>query len=563
MDYGKEYERWCSQATADADVAAELQTMDDAKVEDAFYRDLAFGTGGLRGVIGAGTNRMNIYTVAKASQGLADYLQKHFDKPSVSIGYDSRIKSDVFARAAAGVFAANGVQVNIWPTLMPVPTVSFATRYLGTSAGVMVTASHNPSKYNGYKVYGADGCQITTEAAAEILAEIEKLDIFADVKRVTFEEGVEKGIIRYIPEEVYTAFVEEVKKQSVLFGETVNKNVAIVYSPLNGTGLKPVTRTLKEMGYANITVVKEQEQPDGNFPTCLYPNPEIKEAMALGMEYAQRCNADLLLATDPDCDRVGIAVKDKNGEYVLLSGNETGILLLDYICAQRTKHGKMPADPVMVKTIVTTDMGEQIAAHYGVRTINVLTGFKFIGEQIGLLEKQGKADSYIFGFEESYGYLSGSYVRDKDGVNGTTLICEMFSYYATQGVSLLDKLNELYQTYGYCLNTLHSYEFDGSAGFAKMQGIMKTFHEEVGPGKRVNTFARKKIEKVLDYSQGLDGLPKSDVLKYLLEGHCSVVVRPSGTEPKLKVYISVSAEDKEMAEKLESSICENMEMNLK
>lgn len=558
MDYRKEYERWCVQATADADVAAELQTMDDAKVEDAFYRDLAFGTGGLRGVIGAGTNRMNIYTVAKASQGLADYLQKHFDKPSVSIGYDSRIKSDVFARAAAGVFAANGVEVHIWPNLMPVPTVSFATRYLGTSAGVMVTASHNPSKYNGYKVYGTDGCQITTEVAAEILAEIEKLDIFADVKRVTFEEGVEKGLIRYIPEEVYTAFVEEVKKQSVLFGETVNKDVAIVYSPLNGTGLKPVTRALREMGYGNITVVKEQEQPDGNFPTCPYPNPEIKEAMALGMECAQRYNADLLLATDPDCDRVGIAVKDKNGEYVLLSGNETGILLLDYVCAQRTKHGKMPADPVMVKTIVTTDMGEQIAAHYGVRTINVLTGFKFIGEQIGLLEKQGKADSYIFGFEESYGYLSGGYVRDKDGVNGATLICEMFSYYATQGVNLLDKLNELYQTYGYCLNTLHSYEFDGSAGFAKMQNIMKTFREEVGPGKRVDAFAGKKIEKVLDYSQDLDGLPKSDVLKYLLEGHCSVVVRPSGTEPKLKVYISVSAEDKEQAETMECTIVNQM-----
>ena len=558
MDYRKEYERWCAQTTADADVAAELQTMDDAKMEDAFYRDLSFGTGGLRGVIGAGTNRINIYTVAKASQGLADYLNKHFDKPSVSIGYDSRIKSDVFAKTAAGVFAANGVEVHIWPTLMPVPTVSFATRYLHSSAGVMVTASHNPSKYNGYKVYGADGCQITTEAAAEILAEIEKLDIFADVKRVTFEEGVERGRIRCIPEEVYTAFVEEVKKQSVLFGETVNKDVAIVYSPLNGTGLKPVTRALREMGYGNITVVKEQEQPDGNFPTCPYPNPEVKEAMPLGMEYAKKCHADLLLATDPDCDRVGIAVKDKNGEYVLLSGNETGILLLDYVCAQRVKHGKMPAGPVMVKTIVTTDMGEQIAAHYGVRTINVLTGFKFIGEQIGLLEKQGKADNYIFGFEESYGYLSGGYVRDKDGVNGATLICEMFSYYATQGISLLDKLSELYQTYGYCLNTLHSYAFEGSAGFAKMQGIMKKFREEVGPGKRVGSFAGKKIEKVLDYSRGLDGLPKSDVLKYLLEGHCSVVVRPSGTEPKLKVYLSVSAEDKVQAETMECTIVNQM-----
>ena len=559
MDYRKEYERWCACATADADVAAELKTMDDAKVEDAFYRDLSFGTGGLRGVIGAGTNRMNIYTVAKASQGLADYLNKHFDKPSVSIGYDSRIKSDVFAKAAAGVFAANGVQVNIWPVLMPVPTVSFATRYLGTSAGVMVTASHNPSKYNGYKVYGADGCQITTEAAAEILAEIEKLDIFADVKSISFEDGLAQGKVKYIPDEVYTAFVEKVKKQSVLFGETVNKDVAIVYSPLNGTGLKPVTRTLKEMGYANITVVKEQEQPDGRFPTCPYPNPEIKEAMALGMEYARKCHADLLLATDPDCDRVGIAVRNKDGEYVLLSGNETGILLLDYVCSQRVKHGKMPADPVMVKTIVTTDMGQQIADHYGVRTINVLTGFKFIGEQIGLLEKQGKADSYIFGFEESYGYLSGSYVRDKDGVNGAYLICEMFSYYAIQGISLLDKLNELYQTYGYRLNTLHSYEFDGSAGFAKMQGIMKTFHEEVGPGKQVDSFAGKKIKKTLDYTQGLDGLPQSDVLKYLLEGNCSVVVRPSGTEPKLKTYISVSAESREKAEEMEKKVVKGLE----
>lgn len=554
MDYKKEYKRWCQLAVADADVAAELKAMDDAKMEDAFYRDLAFGTGGLRGVIGAGTNRMNIYTVAKASQGLANYLNQTAETPSVAIGYDSRIKSQLFARVATQVFAANGVKVHIWPRLLPVPTVSYATRYLGTSAGVMVTASHNPSKYNGYKVYGADGCQITTEAAAKILGEIEKLDIFGDVKQADFEESLAEGKISYIPDEVLTAFVEEVKKQSVLFGETVNKDVAIVYSPLNGTGLEPVTRTLREMGYGNITVVKEQEQPDGNFPTCPYPNPEIKEAMALGMEYAKKCNADLLLATDPDCDRVGIAVKDKNGDYQLLSGNETGLLLLDYICAQRQKHGKMPADPVMIKTIVTTDMGEQIAAHYGVRTINVLTGFKFIGEQIGLLEKQGKADSYIFGFEESYGYLSGGYVRDKDGVNGAYLICEMFSYYATQGISLLDKLNELYQNYGYALNTLHSYEFDGSAGFAKMQKIMEKFHQEVGAGKAIHAFGGKEIQTVLDYSKGLDGLPKSDVLKYLLADHCSVVVRPSGTEPKLKTYISVSAPDHASAAALEEKI---------
>ena len=557
MDIRKEYERWLENAIADADIVEELKTMDEVKIEDAFYRNLAFGTGGLRGVIGAGTNRMNVYTVAKASQGVADYLKKNFEEPSVTIGYDSRIKSDVFAKVAAGVFAANGVKVNIWPVLMPVPTVSFATRYLYTSAGIMITASHNPSKYNGYKVYGPDGCQITTEAAAKILTEIEKLDIFADIKTSEFEAGVANGNIKYIPDEAYTAFVEQVKSQSVLFGEEVKKDVAIVYSPLNGTGLRPVTRTLKEMGYTNINVVKEQEQPDGNFTTCPYPNPEIKEAMALGMEYAKKCNADLLLATDPDCDRVGIAVKNKAGEYELLTGNQTGMLLLDYICSQRVKHGKMPADPIRVKTIVTMDMGEQIATHYGLRTINVLTGFKFIGEQIGKLEKQGKADSYVFGFEESYGYLTGSYVRDKDGVDGAYIICEMFSYYSTKGISLLDKLDELYKTYGYCLNTLHSYEFDGSAGFAKMQSIMQAFRGDI------KDFGCKKVVKLLDYAPGLNGLPKSDVLKFLLEDNCSLVVRPSGTEPKLKTYISVSAENKEVAEAVEAEIRKSAEEYLK
>lgn len=556
MDIKREYERWLKLAAADADVSEELRRMDETQMEDAFYRDLSFGTGGLRGVIGAGTNRMNIYTVAKASQGLSDYLKKNFSTPSVVIGYDSRIKSELFAKMAAGVFAANGVTVNIWPALMPVPTVSFAVRYLGASAGVMITASHNPSKYNGYKVYGADGCQITTEAAGEILAEIQKLDIFSDVRTGDFDAAVAAGEIRYIPEEVYTAFVEAVKKQSVLFGEEVNKNVAIVYSPLNGSGLKPVTRTLKEMGYTNITVVKEQEQPDGHFPTCPYPNPEIKEAMALGMEYARKCNADLLLATDPDCDRVGIAVKNRSGEYELLTGNQVGLLLLDYICQQRVKHGKMPADPVMVKTIVTMDMGELIAKHYGVRTVNVLTGFKFIGEQIGKLEKQGKEDSYIFGFEESYGYLTGTYVRDKDGVNGAYMICEMFSYYASRGITLMDKLEELYKTYGYCLNTLHSYTFEGSAGFAKMQAIMQEFRGGIG------SFGGKRVVKLLDYAPGIDGLPRSDVLKFLLEDNCSVVVRPSGTEPKLKLYISVSAKDRETAEMEEKEIVNSAEIFL-
>lgn len=554
MLYKKEYKRWLENVKEE-DLFSLLQDMDGSEIEDAFYRNLEFGTGGLRGIIGVGTNRMNIYTVAKASQGLADYLLRTCERSSVSIGYDSRINSNVFAQVTASVLAANGVKVYLWPQLNPVPTVSFATRYLHTSAGVMITASHNPAKYNGYKVYGADGCQITTEVASEILKEIEKLDIFFDVKKKNFEDAVKEKKIEYISEEVLTAFISEVKKQSYLYGEKVDKNVAIVYSPLNGTGYVPVTRTLKEMGYTNITVVEEQRLPDGNFPTCPYPNPEIKEAMTLGMEYAKKCNADLLLATDPDCDRVGIAVKDKVGEYVLLSGNEVGILLLNYICSQRVKHHQMPKAPVMIKTIVTMDLAEQIAADYGVCTVNVLTGFKFIGEQIGLLEKEGMENSYIWGFEESYGYLSGSYVRDKDAVNGAYLICEMFSYYKTQGISLLDKLNQLYEKYGYCLNTLHSFEFDGSAGMTKMAEIMNIFHKKVGVGYK---FAGKKIEVVEDYSKGLNGLPQSDVLKYKMDGNCSVVVRPSGTEPKLKVYISVSAQTTEEAKKVEEQIAKEL-----
>lgn len=550
MDHKEKYQLWLQ--NADPDIIEELKHYTDKQVEDSFYKDLSFGTGGLRGIIGAGTNRMNVHTVAKASQGLADYLNKKFAYPSVAIGYDSRIKSDEFAKVAAGVFAANGIKVHIWPVLNPVPTVSFAVRNMRTSAGVMITASHNPSKYNGYKVYGADGCQITTEAAAEILDEIKKLDIFTDVKTADFDVSVSNGQITFIPDEVLTAFIAAVKNQSVLFGEEVNKDLSIVYSPLNGTGLVPVTRILKEMGYTNVTVVKEQELPDGNFPTCPFPNPEIKEAMSLGMEYAKKYNADLFLATDPDCDRVGIAVRDTKGEYILLSGNEVGLLLLDFICSQRIKHGKMPSHPVMVKTIVTMDTGERIAAHYGVETRNVLTGFKFIGEQIGLLEKAGEVDRYIFGFEESYGYLSGSYVRDKDGVNAAYLICEMFSYYKTKGICLLDKLDELYREYGYCLNTLHSYVFDGAAGFAKMQEIMKNFR------KGIEAIGGKKVLKVLDYSEGLDGLPKSDVLKYFLEDNCSLVIRPSGTEPKLKTYISVSAENKELAKVIEEKIADSL-----
>ena len=550
MNYRAEYERWLEHT--EGDVLEELRQMDETQIEDAFYRDLAFGTGGLRGVIGAGTNRMNVYVVAKASQGLANYLGAG---ASVVIGYDSRIKSDTFARAAAGVFAANGITVYFWPELLPVPTVSFAVRRLGASAGVMVTASHNPSKYNGYKVYGPDGCQITTEAADTILSEIRALDVFTDVKSMVFEDGVQTGLIRYIEEDVLTAFIEEVKAQSVLFGDEIDCDVAIVYSPLNGTGLKPVTRALKESGFTSITVVEEQRKPDGRFPTCPYPNPEIREAMELGLRYAARLNADLLLATDPDCDRCGIAVRNADGEYQLLSGNEVGLLLLDYICAQRVRHGRMPVHPVFVKTIVTMDLAEKIAAHYGVETVNVLTGFKFIGEVIGRLERDGREGDYIFGFEESYGYLTGTYVRDKDGVDAAFMICEMFAFYKTQGISLLEKLNELYGTYGYCLNTLHSYEFDGSAGMQKMQKIMAVFHlglEQIG-GRR--------ILRTEDYSKGLKGLPASDVLKFFSEKG-SVVIRPSGTEPKLKMYISVTAPDRETAEKTEAEIRAELERKL-
>ena len=554
MDYQKEYRRWLTKADMDPALLEELRAMDEKQQEDAFYRDLSFGTGGLRGVIGAGTNRMNLYTVAKATQGLANYLKEHFRTPSVAIGFDSRINSELFSKVAARVFAANGVKVYIWPELMPVPTVSFAVRELGCSAGVMITASHNPSKYNGYKVYGADGCQITTQGAAEVLAKIEALDIFQDVRIMDFDTAWNDGRIGHIPEAVYTAFVENVKAQSVLYGDKTTHDVAIVYSPLNGAGRKPVLRTLKELGYTNITVVKEQEEPDGRFPTCPYPNPEIREAMELGLRYAKEKNADLLLATDPDCDRVGIAVKNAQGDYVLLSGNEVGLLLLDYLCAQKQKHGKMPKDPVLVKTIVTVDLAERIAEHYGVETRNVLTGFKYIGEQIGLLEKAGEERRYLFGFEESYGYLTGTYVRDKDGVDGAVMICEMFSFYAARGIRLTDQLAKLYERYGYCRNTLHSYQFEGSAGFARMQGIMAAFRQGI------SNFGGKTVEKVLDYSAGLDGLPKADVLKFYLDGGTTLVVRPSGTEPKLKLYLSVTAKDEAEAARIEQAILNDAEV---
>ena len=527
------YQKWLSLAKDDLDLIKELESIknDDAKKEDAFYRELEFGTGGLRGVIGAGTNRMNIYVVRKASQGLANYVNKHFKNPSIAVSYDSRIKSDLFSITASEVFAANGIKVFIYKELEPTPCLSYAVRELHTSAGIMVTASHNPSKYNGYKVYGDDGCQITTNAAEEILNEINKIDPF-EVKHESFDSLKAKGLIEYIDDNVMTKFINRVKEESVLFGDKINRDAKIIYSPLHGTGLKPVTRILKEVGYKNVIVVKEQEEPDGKFTTCPYPNPEIKEAMQVGLDYAKREKADLLIATDPDCDRVGIAVKGKE-DYVLMSGNQVGVLLLDYICSQRSKHHKMPDNPIYIKTIVTTDMANKVAEHYGINHKDVLTGFKYIGEQILELEKKAQESSYILGFEESYGYLSGGYVRDKDAVDGVFMIVEMFAYYTTRGISLLEKMEELYEKYGYYSNYLNSYEFEGSSGFTKMNNIMNTFRNNF---KEV---AGYKVKEVKDYDKGIEGLPKSNVLKMIMESGDSIVVRPSGTETKLKVYMSI------------------------
>ena len=553
-----EYDRWLKYGRENQELIEELLEMkaQEEKIQDAFYKNLEFGTGGLRGILGAGTNRMNVYTVAKASQGLADYVNEKFseEQRSIAVSYDSRIHSKDFAETAAQVFAANGIQVYIYDELMPTPCLSFAVRELGCAAGVMVTASHNPGEYNGYKVYGADGCQITTEAAKEIYEKIERNDIFTQVSQISLEEAKDNHKVNYIPAAVYGKFLQCVQEQSVLGEkEEINKNVSIVYSPLNGTGLKPVLDSLKRAGYGQITVVKEQEKPDGRFPTCPYPNPEIREAMSLGMGYAKKVHADLLLATDPDCDRVGIAVVNPKGEYQLLSGNETGLLLLDYICSQKMKHAAMPEHPVLVKTIVTTDLAEKIADKYGVQTVNVLTGFKFIGEQIGLLEKEGRKSDYIFGFEESYGYLSGTYVRDKDGVNASVLICEMFAFYKTKGVNLLDKLKELYAEHGYCMNQLHTYKFQGEEGMHRMENIMEQL--------RNGAFSLKTgtIKEVLDYKTGIGNLPKSNVIKMVLENGSTLVVRPSGTEPKLKIYTSILGSDQESVKQVDEEIVRSIE----
>ena len=532
MDYQKEYRRWLTKADMDPTLLEELRAMDEKQQEDAFYRDLSFGTGGLRGVIGAGTNRMNIYTVAKATQGLANYLKEHFRAPSVAIGFDSRINSELFSKVAARVFAANGVKVHIWPELMPVPTVSFAVRELGCSAGVMVTASHNPSKYNGYKVYGADGCQITLEAADAVSKHIGAADHFDGVRLCGFADALADGTIRMIGEDCLEAFLDAVERRSVWDGD--RSALRVVYTPLNGTGRECVTKILRRIGVTDVTLVPEQAWPDGSFPTCPYPNPEERAALEHGLALARKTRADLLLGTDPDCDRMGAAVPD-GGDYRLLTGNEMGVLLLDYLCRRRSENGTMPARPVAVTTIVSTDMADAVAAHYGVELRRTLTGFKFIGEQIGELERAGEAERYLFGFEESYGYLSGPHVRDKDAVNAALLCCEMAAWYRAQGMTLAQAMDALYEKFGYYRNELQSVVLPGEDGMERMSAILTSLR-----AAPPHTLAGERVTRVRDYLGGLDGLPASDVLE-LRTAHVKVIVRPSGTEPKLKLYYSAHA----------------------
>lgn len=559
------WQRWIKRAEKDPDIKEELESISgkDEEIYDRFYRQLEFGTGGLRGIIGAGTNRMNIFTVAKATQGYADYLNEKFQTPVVAIAYDSRIKSELFARTAAEVLAGNGIRVWIYRQLMPTPALSYAVRALACSGGIVITASHNPSKYNGYKVYGCDGSQITAEAAKAILEKMDSVDIFDEIKGMDFEEGLKEKKITYIPESLIEDYINRISSLAVC-KEKIDRNVSIIYTPLNGAGLRCVTEVLKENGFSNVTVVREQEKPDGNFPTCPYPNPEIKEAMALGIEYAKRLKSDLLLATDPDCDRVGIAVR-KGDTYELLNGNEVGILLLDYICKMKLQYHDMPKNPVAVKTIVTTDMAKKVAADYGVEMVEVLTGFKYIGEQIGKLEEAGEEERFLLGFEESYGYLTGTFVRDKDAVNGALLICEMFAYYKSHGTDLLQVLDGLYRKYGYTLTMLHSYQLEGEKGYKKMQQFMekmrKNMPEELG-GLQVTAVEdyQEQIRTAINGNTAkITGLPPSNVLKYLLAGGNSCVVRPSGTEPKLKLYTSVAGTDRKEALETEKKVAESIE----
>ena len=538
------YKLWLENATEDPDLVAELKSIegDEEAIKDRFYRDLEFGTGGLRGVIGAGSYRLNIYTIRRATQGLADYVNGAFENASVAIAYDSRIKSDVFAKEAARVLAGNGIKAYIYPELMPTPMLSWAVRSLGCKAGIVCTASHNPSKYNGYKAYGADGCQMTIEAADIVLAAIEKVPMFGGAKLVGFEEGLASGMIEYIGSDVVESYLNKVAEQQIHPEITPTSGLKVVYTPLNGTGNKPVRAILKKVGISDVTVVPEQENPDGNFPTCPFPNPEIKEALAKGLELCKTVQPDLLLATDPDCDRVGIAVPDGKGDYVLFSGNEVGAMLLEYICKERIALGTMPKNPVAVKSIVSTDIAAAIAKEYGVELRNVLTGFKFIGEQIGYLEAAGEDNRYIFGFEESYGYLAGSYVRDKDAVVGSMMICEMAAFYRSKGISLLEAREAMYKKYGNYYHGIANFVCEGAAGMAEMAALMTKLHNEP-----YTEIAGYKVVGLADYEKRVDtdivtgattpiDLPKSDVIQFRLENGASVIIRPSGTEPKVKAY---------------------------
>jgi len=539
--YLEDYKRWAAAELEDPALARELKEIagDDEQIKDRFAVALKFGTAGLRGVLGAGTNRMNIYVVRQATQGLANWVKTQGGSQSVAISYDSRINSDVFAKTAACVLAANGIHVRIYDALMPVPALSFATRYYKANAGIMITASHNPAKYNGYKAYGPDGCQMTDDAAAIVYAEIQKTDVLTGAKRIPFEEGLSSGMIQYVGEDCKEALYDAIKARSVRPGLCKTAGLKLVYSPLNGSGLVPVTRVLHDIGIDDITIVPEQQYPDGHFPTCPYPNPEIFEALKLGLELAEKSGADLMLATDPDADRVGIAIRCPDGSYELVSGNEVGVLLLDYICQGRIEKGTMPANPVAVKSIVSTPLADAVAKSYGVEMRNVLTGFKWIGDQIARLEAAGQVDRFIFGFEESYGYLAGPYVRDKDAIIGSMLICEMAAYYCSIGSSIKERLEEIYAKFGRYLNKVDSFEFPGLSGMEKMAGIMDGLRKN--PPAEIGGY---KVASVTDYQDTeKTGLPKANVLIYALEGGATVVVRPSGTEPKIKTYFTTLGKD--------------------
>ena len=539
--YLDEYKRWSQAQLEDPALTKELAQIagDDDQIKERFAVALKFGTAGLRGVLGAGTNRMNIYVVRQATQGLANWVKTQGGNQLVAISYDSRINSDVFAKEAAKVLAANGIKVRIYDALMPVPALSFATRYYGANAGIMITASHNPAKYNGYKAYGPDGCQMTDDAAAVVYAEIQKTDVLAGAKLVSFEEGLASGMIQYVEDACKEALYDAIKARSVRPGLCKTAGLKLVYSPLNGSGLVPVTRVLHDIGITDITIVPEQQYPDGNFPTCPYPNPEIFEALRLGLELAKKSGADLMLATDPDADRVGIAIKCPDGSYELVSGNEVGVLLLDYICQGRIENGTMPKNPVAVKSIVSTPLADAVAKSYGVEMRNVLTGFKWIGDQIARLEKAGEVDRFIFGFEESYGYLAGPYVRDKDAIIGSMLICEMAAYYRSIGSSIKERLEAIYAKFGRYLNKVDSFEFPGLSGMDKMAAIMDSLRKD--PPAEIGGY---KVTKVTDYKKSEEtGLPAANVLIYALDGGATVVVRPSGTEPKIKTYFTTLGKD--------------------